>query len=61
MYSYGYGISSVILLSIQNIYDRHSVTHDKNQNANTNFFDIHVKNSNVGLEIHKTCFTANVS
>jgi hypothetical protein len=22
--------------------------------------DIHVKNSNVGLEIYKTCFTANV-
>jgi hypothetical protein len=23
-----------------------------------NVFDIHVKNSNVGLEMYKTCFTA---
>jgi hypothetical protein len=75
MYSYGHGISSVTLLSIrknlcslsfivnmtdiQNVCDRNSVTHNKNQNVISNVFDIHVKNSSVGLEIYKTCFTAN--
>jgi hypothetical protein len=49
------------MTDIQNICDRNSDTHNKNQNANTNVFDIHGKNSNVGLEIYKTCFTANVS
>jgi hypothetical protein len=80
-YSYGHGISSVILLSIrknvctlsfiftmtdiQHFCDRNSVTHKKYQHATSTVFDwqinIHVKNSNVGLEIYKTCFTANVS
>jgi hypothetical protein len=62
-YSYGHRISSVILLSIrkklcslsfiiimtdiQNFCDRNSVTHNKNDWP----IDIHVKNSNVGLEI----------
>jgi hypothetical protein len=77
MYSYGHGISSIVLLSIrknfcslsfivimtdiQNFCDRNSVTHNKNQNATSNVFDIRVKNSSVGLEIYKTCFTVNVS
>jgi hypothetical protein len=39
------------MTDIQNFCDRNSVTHNKNQNANSNVFDIHVKNSNVGLEI----------
>jgi hypothetical protein len=76
-YNYGHGISSVKLLSIrknlcslsfivimtdiQNFCNRNFVTHTKNQNATSNVFDIHVKNSNVGLEIYKTSFTANVS
>jgi hypothetical protein len=76
-YNYGHGISSVKLLSIrknlcslsfivimtdiQNFCDRNFVTHTKNQNATSNVFDIYVKNSNVGLEIYKTSFTANVS
>jgi hypothetical protein len=65
-YSYGHGISSVILLSIlknlcslsfivimtdiQNFCDRNSVTHNKNQNDTSNVCDIQVKNSNVKLE-----------
>jgi hypothetical protein len=65
IYSYGHGISSVILLSIrknlcslsfivimtdiQNFCNRNFV--NKNQNATSNIFDIHVKNSNVGLEM----------
>jgi hypothetical protein len=49
------------MIDIQNFRDRNSVTHNKNQNATSNVFDIHVKNSSVGLEIYKTCFTANVS
>jgi hypothetical protein len=42
------------MTDIQNFCDRNSVT----QNQNANVFDIHVKNSNVGLEMYKTCFTA---
>jgi hypothetical protein len=54
-YSYGHGISSIILLSIrknlcslsfivivpdiQNFYERNSVMHNKNQNATSNVFD----------------------
>jgi hypothetical protein len=49
------------MTDIQNFCDRNSVTHNKNQNDNSNVFDIQIKNSNVGLEIYKTCFTANVS
>jgi hypothetical protein len=45
------------MTDIQNICDRNSVTHNKNQNAKSNDFDIHVKNFNVGLEIYKTCKT----
>jgi hypothetical protein len=41
------------MTDIQNICVRNSVTHNKNQNANSNDFVIHVKNSKVGLEIHK--------
>jgi hypothetical protein len=56
MYSYGHRISSVILLSIrknlcslsfivimtdiQNFCGRNSVTHNKNQNADSNVFDM---------------------
>jgi hypothetical protein len=47
------------MTDIQNVCDRNSVTHNKNQNVISNVFDIHVKNSSVGLEIYKTCFTAN--
>jgi hypothetical protein len=39
------------MTDIQKFCDRNSVTHNKNQNATSNVFDIHVKNSNVGLEI----------
>jgi hypothetical protein len=51
----------VIMTDIQNVCDRNSVTYNKDQIANSNVFDIHVKNSSVGLEIYKTCLTANVS
>jgi hypothetical protein len=40
----------VITTDIQKFCGRNSVTHNKNQNATSNVFDIHVKNSNVGLE-----------
>jgi hypothetical protein len=45
------------MTDIQNFCYRNSVTHNKNDCQ----IDIHVKNSNVGLEIYKTWFTANVS
>jgi hypothetical protein len=39
------------MIDIKNFCDRNFVTHNKNQNATSNVFDIHVKISNVGLEI----------
>jgi hypothetical protein len=43
------------MTDIQKFCERNSVMHNKNQNATSNVFDwqidIHVKNSNVGLEI----------
>jgi hypothetical protein len=45
------------MIDIQNFCDRNSATHNKNDWQ----IDIHVKNSNVGLEIYKACFTANVN
>jgi hypothetical protein len=49
------------MTDVENFYDRNSVTYNKKQNATSNVFDIHVKNSNVGLDIYKTCSTPNVS
>jgi hypothetical protein len=40
------------MTGIQNFCDRNSVTHTKNQNATSNVFDIHVQNSNVGLQMY---------
>jgi hypothetical protein len=71
MHSYGHGISSVILLSIRknlcslNFIDttfKILVTEVLSRTIKIKMpHDIHVKNSSVGLEIYKTCLTANVS
>jgi hypothetical protein len=67
-YSYGHGISSVILVLIRkNLCSRSFiVTMTDIQNFCDTIkikmpHDIHPKNFNVGLEIYKTCFTGNVS
>jgi hypothetical protein len=39
------------MTDVENFCDRNSLTYNKKQNATSNVFDIHVKNSNVGLEI----------
>jgi hypothetical protein len=73
MYSDGHGISSVILLSIRKnlcslnfivtiLTFKIFVTEVLSRTIKIKMpHDIHVKNSNVGLEIYKTCLTANVS
>jgi hypothetical protein len=40
------------MTDIQNFCDRNFVTQNKNQNVISNVFDILVKVSNVGLEVH---------
>jgi hypothetical protein len=59
MYSYGRGISSVILLSIRKSLCSLNFIITMTQIKMPH--DIHVKNSNVVLEIYKICLTTNVS
>jgi hypothetical protein len=44
-------LSSIVIMTDIKKNVTETVTHNKNQNATSNVFDIHVKNSNVGLEI----------